>query len=98
MIPKDTPVQAPYTPTCADEDMARSIQYMAQSIMHGEVGSIGVCAKMRDGTNSCFFLDPDLEGLTLSEPIQKLQSMYELNQVFRQQTTAPPSNRSYRSH
>ena len=94
----DKPVQEPHEPTEAEESMGHSIHYMVGSMLRGEVQAIGVCAKMKDGTNSVFFLDPDLEGMMLSEPIQKLRSMYELNQAFRQKTTAPPRNRSYRSH
>ena len=87
-----------FVPSQGARFIAGSINQLVHAMMNGDVISLGVCAKMKDGDTSMYYYDPDEDGLSLSGPIEELRASYHLNQTFRRQTTAPPRNRSYRSN
>ena len=86
-----------YTPTPAEESVAQSIDLLVDDLLSGKIAGIAVCAVNTKGEDAFFYLNKAEEPV-LHRTISKLVGLYQSNQEFGRLTTAPKTNRSYRSH
>jgi len=86
-----------YEPTPAELRMAENIKYLLDAMLNGEIAGIAIAAIDPDGRHQCSYYNKSQQGV-LRGPIDELRVMYETNQSFRALDTAPPTNKSYRSH
>ena len=86
-----------YVPTPAEEMIARQIDGVVDLLLDGNLLGVGVCAVRTDGQPAFFYLNKP-EGPVLRPAINRLLGLYEAGRLFKTKTTAPPNNRSYRSH
>lgn len=64
----------------------------------GDIASVGVCGTGADGAEFFFYLDGTAAKEQLRGPLNKLLGLYEMNARAAKRTTAPQTNRSYRSN
>jgi len=84
-------------PTAAEYSMARSIHFLVQRMLAGELKGIALCAINKDGEESAFYLNTGPEDI-LHGAIERLRTVYATNRMFGRLDTTPTTNRSYRSH
>ncbi len=86
-----------YEPTPAELMMSRAIYDLVETMLSGKLAGLAICATDNNGEDAFFYINkpehPVLEG-TLS----KLIGLYSINQKMGRLTTAPSTNRSFRSH
>lgn len=86
-----------YTPTPAEEQMAKTIDGLVDAMLNGHLAGIAVCAVTHKGKDAFFYLNKS-DSPVLTRPLSKLIGLYQMSQTMKQRTTAPKMNRSYRSH
>lgn len=86
-----------YTPTPAEQMVAREIDGLVESLLSGKLNGIGVCAVTVDGDPRFFYLNKAEEPV-LRTAMNKLMGLYEAGQQFKGLTNAPKANRSYMEH
>jgi len=86
-----------YIPTPGEEAMARAIDSVVDAMLNGRLQGVGFCAVSTEGKPAFFYINKPEEPV-LKGALVKLSALYELQQVMKLKTTAPPNNRSYQEH